>query len=130
VGLTRYTKPVASGSCPVQIDGLIDDRRRYYFRARGEDAALRIGTDGDMDEYAAVGGPALLHLQIHSGFAAGWMPAELAEQLTTWALDVWCHDNPLGTTTPDADAMPAECEFCGPRPRFECPWCDGTGVQP
>jgi len=30
----------------------------------------------------------------------------------------------------DDDAMPAECEFCGPRPRFECPWCDGTGVQP
>lgn len=33
-------------------------------------------------------------------------------------------------STPDADADAMPCEFCGPRPRFECPWCDGTGVQP
>jgi len=62
----------------------------------------------------------------------GWEPSEA---LTTPAAEAApAHSDPtvkesLTVATPDADAMPAECEFCGPRPRFECPWCDGTGVQ-
>lgn len=93
----RYTKPRAVGNCPVQIEGEIDGRRLYYFRARGRHAELDVGPLDDKSEFAAVGAAPFLDLTIASDYVAGWMPDTLAEQLAAWALDCWCHDNPAPT---------------------------------
>ena len=39
------------GSCPVQIDGLLPDGRRFYFRYRSDTASLRVWDDPSV-EYA------------------------------------------------------------------------------
>lgn len=76
------------GNCPVQIERTVGDRQ-FYFRARGEHWSLCVGAAGDMSEFAAVDGEEILSGQINVPFIAGWMPAQLAEQLTDWGISAW-----------------------------------------
>lgn len=76
------------GNCPVQIERTVGDRQ-FYFRARGEHWSLCVGAAGDMSEFAAVHGEEILSGQINVPFIAGWMPAQLAEQLTDWGISAW-----------------------------------------
>lgn len=46
------------GAAPVQIEGTLTDGRHYYFRSRGQVAALGVGTAADDAVHASMGWPA------------------------------------------------------------------------
>ena len=75
-------KNVTCEAVPVQIEGMTDDGRHLYFRARHRAITLGVGPTAD-DAVLNPDGCALV-LEGAGEHAAGWMPVELAEDLMDW----------------------------------------------
>jgi hypothetical protein len=72
---------------PLQIEGMTDDGRHLYFRARGR--VITLGVGGDLDE--AVGGEQGCYLSLKGcgNYAAGWMPEQLGLDLMEWMFSAY-----------------------------------------
>jgi hypothetical protein len=76
-------KNVTCEAVPVQIEGMTDDGRHLYFRARHQAITLGVGPTAD-DAVRGADGWCALVLKELGEHAAGWMPIELAEDLMDW----------------------------------------------
>jgi hypothetical protein len=72
---------------PLQIEGMTDDGRHLYFRARGR--VIMLGVGADLAE--AVGGEHGCYLSLKGcgNYATGWLPEDLGLDLMHWMFSAY-----------------------------------------
>lgn len=72
---------------PLQIEGMTNDGRHLYFRARGRSITLGIGESSD-DAVLSPEGCGLT-LEGAGDYATGWMPEDLGLALMEWMFSAY-----------------------------------------
>ena len=75
---------------PLQIEGMSDDGRHLYFRARGRSISLGVAATADDAVRAGMEGEGCyLTLGGAGDHAAGWMPEDLGLSLMEWMFSAY-----------------------------------------